>query len=130
MLSLQFGELPAFRGVVGKLIVGEDSPWNNVRSHIKSPFLVETSGASRRVLVISALQNSRIRLRARRHGQRDYFLAGGAAPRPAVAAAWSSSSSVGKRSKVRSTFLPSRFLSKKSIIAVQSSAVKAWPCFA
>ena len=37
MLSLQFGELPAFRGVVGKLIVGEDSPWNNVRSHMKSP---------------------------------------------------------------------------------------------
>jgi hypothetical protein len=36
MLSLQFGELPAFRGVVGKLIVGEDSPWNNVRSHMKS----------------------------------------------------------------------------------------------
>jgi len=36
MLSLQFGELPAFRGVVGKLIVGEDSPWNNVRSHRKS----------------------------------------------------------------------------------------------
>jgi hypothetical protein len=33
MLCLQFGELPAFRGVVGKLIVGEDSPWNNVRSH-------------------------------------------------------------------------------------------------
>src|SRR5262249_47508246 len=32
ILSLQFGELPAFRGVVGKLIVGEDSPWNNVRS--------------------------------------------------------------------------------------------------
>ena len=35
MLSLQFGELPAFCGVVGKLIVGEDNPWNNVRSHIK-----------------------------------------------------------------------------------------------
>ncbi len=35
MLSLQFGELPAFRGVVGKLIVGEDNPWNNVRSHMK-----------------------------------------------------------------------------------------------
>ena len=33
ILPLQFGELPAFRGVVGKLIVGEDSPWNNVRSH-------------------------------------------------------------------------------------------------
>jgi hypothetical protein len=33
MLPLQFGELPAFRGVVGKLIVGEDSPWNNLRSH-------------------------------------------------------------------------------------------------
>jgi len=37
-LSSQFQELPAFRGVVGKLIVGEDSPWNNVRSHMKSSF--------------------------------------------------------------------------------------------
>jgi hypothetical protein len=36
MLSLQLGELPASRGVVGKLIVGEDSPWNDVRSHMKS----------------------------------------------------------------------------------------------
>jgi hypothetical protein len=36
MLSLQFGELPALRGVVGKLIVGENSPWNNVRSHRNS----------------------------------------------------------------------------------------------
>src|SRR6266699_4342604 len=36
MLSLQFGELPAFRGVVGKLVVGEYSPWNNVGSHMKS----------------------------------------------------------------------------------------------
>ena len=35
MLSLQFGELPAFRGVVGKLIIGEDSPRNNVRSHVE-----------------------------------------------------------------------------------------------
>ena len=35
MLSLQFGELPVFRGVVGKLIVGEDRPGNNVRSHMK-----------------------------------------------------------------------------------------------
>jgi hypothetical protein len=35
MLSLQFGELPPFRGLVGKLIVGEDSPGNNVRSHRK-----------------------------------------------------------------------------------------------
>jgi hypothetical protein len=33
---LQFGERPAFPGVVGKLIVGEDSLWNNVWSHIKS----------------------------------------------------------------------------------------------
>jgi hypothetical protein len=33
VLSLQFGELPPLSGVVGKLIVGEDSPWNNVRSH-------------------------------------------------------------------------------------------------
>src|SRR6266436_5001312 len=36
MLSLQFGELPAFRGVVRKLVIGEGSPWNNVRSHMKS----------------------------------------------------------------------------------------------
>jgi hypothetical protein len=36
ILSLQFGELPTFRGVVGELIVGEDSPWNYVRSHMKS----------------------------------------------------------------------------------------------
>jgi len=35
MLSLQFGELAAFRGVVGKLIVGEGSPGDNVRSHGK-----------------------------------------------------------------------------------------------
>jgi hypothetical protein len=35
VLSLQFGELPVFRGVVGQLIVGEDSPGNNVRSHLK-----------------------------------------------------------------------------------------------
>ena len=38
MLSLQFGELPTFRGVIGKLVVGEDGPWNNVRSHIQPPF--------------------------------------------------------------------------------------------
>ena len=35
MLSLEFGEFPAFRSVVGKVIVGEDSSWNNVRSHMK-----------------------------------------------------------------------------------------------
>jgi hypothetical protein len=39
ILSLQFGELPVFRGVVGKLVVGEDGPGNNVRSHIKSSSL-------------------------------------------------------------------------------------------
>lgn len=31
MLSLQFGEPPAFRAVVGKLVVGEDRSWNNVK---------------------------------------------------------------------------------------------------
>jgi hypothetical protein len=30
---LQLGELPAFRGVVGKLVIGENSTRNNVRSH-------------------------------------------------------------------------------------------------
>ena len=34
MLRLQFGELTAFRGVVGKFIIGEDGPWNDVRSHM------------------------------------------------------------------------------------------------
>jgi hypothetical protein len=33
MWSLQFGELAAFRGMVRKLIIGEQSPWNNVSSH-------------------------------------------------------------------------------------------------
>ena len=28
--ALQLGELPALRGMVGKLIVGEDHSWNNV----------------------------------------------------------------------------------------------------
>jgi hypothetical protein len=36
MLSLQFGELPAFRGVIGKFIVREDGTCNNVSSHRKS----------------------------------------------------------------------------------------------
>ena len=40
MRSLQFGEFPAFRAVVGKLVVGKDSPWNDVRSHVKLLFLV------------------------------------------------------------------------------------------
>src|SRR5437667_8458295 len=36
VLSLQFGELSVFGGVVGQLIVGEDSPWNDVRANGKS----------------------------------------------------------------------------------------------
>src|SRR5260370_12940490 len=36
VLSLQHGELPPLSGVVGELIVGEDCPGNNVRSHMKS----------------------------------------------------------------------------------------------
>src|SRR5215469_8608077 len=39
MLFLQFGELPAFRGVVGKLIVRENRSWNDVKSHTKPPQL-------------------------------------------------------------------------------------------
>jgi hypothetical protein len=34
MLSLQVGKLPAFRGMVGQLVVGKDSSWNNVSSHM------------------------------------------------------------------------------------------------
>jgi hypothetical protein len=41
MLSLQLGELPALRGVVGQFVVREDSPWNNVRAHLKTPFLLK-----------------------------------------------------------------------------------------
>jgi hypothetical protein len=44
VLSLQFGELPVFRGVVGQLIVGEDSPGNNVRSHLKSSGRMRVGG--------------------------------------------------------------------------------------
>src|SRR5215472_775107 len=36
MLSLQFGEPSTLRCVIGKLIVGENSAWNHIRSHIKS----------------------------------------------------------------------------------------------
>jgi hypothetical protein len=39
MLALQLGELPVFRRVVGKFVVGEDGPWNNARSHMTSPQL-------------------------------------------------------------------------------------------
>src|SRR5271165_3174090 len=46
VFSLQFGELPTFRGVIGKLIVGEDCPGNNVRSHIQPPFLLEHDHSS------------------------------------------------------------------------------------
>ena len=37
MRSLEFGELAAFRGMVGKLVVGEGSAWNNVGSHDDPP---------------------------------------------------------------------------------------------
>jgi hypothetical protein len=33
MWSLQFGELPPFRSVIGQLVVRKDSSRNNVRSH-------------------------------------------------------------------------------------------------
>ena len=36
MLALQFGELPALRGVVGKFVVGEDRSGNDVGSHEES----------------------------------------------------------------------------------------------
>jgi hypothetical protein len=36
MLCLQLGELPPFRGVVGRFVVGEDGTGNNVSSHGKS----------------------------------------------------------------------------------------------
>jgi hypothetical protein len=50
MLSLEFGELPAFRGVIGKLVVGEDSPWNHVGSHVKFSLVCCTSAMRARAL--------------------------------------------------------------------------------
>jgi len=39
VLSLQFGELAPLCRVIGKLVIGEHSPWNNVRSHMQTTFL-------------------------------------------------------------------------------------------
>ena len=47
MLSLQFGEPSAFRGVVGKLIVGEDSSGNDVGSHRESSKVERAAAALR-----------------------------------------------------------------------------------
>jgi hypothetical protein len=30
---LEFRELASFRAVIGKLVIGKDSSWNNIRSH-------------------------------------------------------------------------------------------------
>jgi hypothetical protein len=46
MLSFQFRELPVFRGVVGKLVVGKDSPWNDVGSHTNWVTGVRLNGSS------------------------------------------------------------------------------------
>ena len=47
MLALQVGELPAFRRVIGKFVVGENGAWNDVRSHMQSPqFGVAQSSAT------------------------------------------------------------------------------------
>jgi hypothetical protein len=39
MLALLAGRASGASCVVGQFVVGEDSPWNNVRSHLKTPFL-------------------------------------------------------------------------------------------
>ena len=46
VLPLKFRELPAFCGVVGKLIVGKDSAWNNVISHLRYFFMGEQRDGS------------------------------------------------------------------------------------
>ncbi len=50
--SLQFRELLAFRGVIGKLVVREDSSWNNVRSHRESPFYFSLPGLVVRIVAV------------------------------------------------------------------------------
>ena len=36
MLSLQLRQLAPFRGMVGELVIGEDSAWNDVGSHVET----------------------------------------------------------------------------------------------
>ena len=44
MLSLQFGELSPFRGVIGKFIIGEDNPWM-LRRQSEAPVHVVPGGS-------------------------------------------------------------------------------------
>jgi hypothetical protein len=54
MLSLQFGEPPAFRSVVGKLIIGEHRSWKDVRSDTKpSAGLMRSAASGRKDLLPS-----------------------------------------------------------------------------
>lgn len=36
MWSLQFGEFPVFGRVIGEFVVGKESAWNDVGSHVKT----------------------------------------------------------------------------------------------
>ena len=47
MLSLQFGELPAFCDVIGELIVGEDSPLERCQTACENPQLLDASSRVR-----------------------------------------------------------------------------------
>jgi hypothetical protein len=95
---------------------------------------IERREAIRPAFVVFAdLVDDVFRLKCGTPWARQRLCGGRKAKRPSYclrAAASSSSFSLGKRSNVRSIVLPSRCLSKKSIMAVQSSAVKAWPCLA
>ena len=66
MLSLEFGELPAFGSVIGKLVVGEDNPWNNVRSHVKS----STDKGASRVYAQSSSKAQRRRIELAQRSER------------------------------------------------------------
>jgi hypothetical protein len=57
VLPLEFRELPAFCGVVGKLIVGEDCAWNNVISHLRYFFLCDPSDGSAQKRRIASMAN-------------------------------------------------------------------------
>jgi hypothetical protein len=46
ILPLEFRELPSFCGVLEKLIIGEDSAWNNVISHLRYFFMCDQSDGS------------------------------------------------------------------------------------
>jgi hypothetical protein len=58
ILSLYFGKLPVFAGMIGKLVIGEACSGNNVRSHGRTSLLSSTKHPVSRDACESRLANS------------------------------------------------------------------------